>query len=201
MQNESWDHSKSETGCPNPVQVQIETLLMHCVQYHQKGDLRAAERCCQAILQRDPNHSETHLCLGKLQVAQGKMNRAIDHYRQALVLKPNSAQAYKGLGDALLAIGHKQAAIRSYREAIRLDPNDVAALNDLGIALRADEQIDKAVSAARTSASSLTFRASNSAADRRVASSCCSRFRSVSCRCFNSDSWQAICSSLIRSCR
>ena len=67
--------------------------------------------------------------------AHGKLDDAIDNYRQALEMEPNRATAHSNLGGALTAKGDFQAAIREYQEALRLDPTLANAYNNLGYAL------------------------------------------------------------------
>jgi len=57
----------------------------------------------------------------------GKLNEAIEQYKQALQLKPDYARAHVNLGVALIKLGKPEDAIRHYEEALRIEPDYAAA--------------------------------------------------------------------------
>ena len=65
-------------------------------------------------------------------LAQGQVEAAIAHYREALRIKPNDARAQFNLGRALAQEGRVDEAVSQYRETLRIDPKHVGALNNLG---------------------------------------------------------------------
>ena len=79
----------------------------------------------------------------------GRLNEAITHYRQALVLSPDLAGAHSNLGTALCELGMLEDAEASYRKALALQPGQPQAHNNLGTVLFEREKLDEAVSSYR----------------------------------------------------
>ena len=64
---------------------------------------------------------------------QGKYQRAIEDYSQAIRLYPNNVDAYHSRGGVYEKLGKYQRAIEDYNQAIRLYPNNAKAYNSRGI--------------------------------------------------------------------
>jgi len=73
--------------------------------------------------------------LGIALAQAGRVEDAIGHYKQALLIKPNFAEAHNDLANALLDSGKVSEAITEYTEALRIKPDYTAAHNNLGNAL------------------------------------------------------------------
>lgn len=73
------------------------------------------------------------------------LDKAIEHYRQAIFIRPDFAEAYNNLGNALLARGQLDEAIESLRWAISLKEDFAEAHNNLGNALHSQGQLHEAV--------------------------------------------------------
>lgn len=65
---------------------------------------------------------------------QGRYEKAIEAFKQAIRLNPDDADVYHVLGLVYAGLGRWQEAIESYKQAIRLNPDDVEAHNNLGMA-------------------------------------------------------------------
>ena len=54
---------------------------------------------------------------------QGKLDEAIEAYKQALAIKPDYAEAYNNMGIALEEQGKFNEAIQAYTKALSIKPN------------------------------------------------------------------------------
>jgi tetratricopeptide (TPR) repeat protein len=99
-----------------------------------------------ATLQKNPGCWMAHYNLGILLSDQGEADQAIDHYRQAVVLRPDYAEAHYNLGRLLVEHGQLADAIAHYERAAAINPADAEAQNNLGVTLfgigRPDDAID-----------------------------------------------------------
>ena len=86
-------------------------------------------------LRRYPGAWVAHYNLGVELSHQGKIDRAIAHYREALRLNPHYVEAHNNLGNALSGRGDLEGARRQLLDALRLKPNLAAAHNNLGVVL------------------------------------------------------------------
>ena len=98
-----------------------------------------------ATLKKNPGCWMAHYNLGIVLSEQGEADKAIDHYRRAVVLRPDYAEAHYNLGRLLVERGQLADAIAHYERAAAINPADAEAQNNLGVTLfgigRADDAI------------------------------------------------------------
>jgi protein O-mannosyl-transferase len=91
-----------------------------------------------------PNNWRAHSNFGKLLVEEGKLNEAIESFREAARLEPDSSYTHYNLGAALLKKGEMNEATGSFREAVRLNPNFARAHYTWGLALERQGKLEEA---------------------------------------------------------
>ncbi len=87
---------------------------------HLDEALRLAER--GAAL--DDQEANTFFALGRVRLACGECDLAIDALETAIALNPGHALSHCGLGDSLVADGRAEAAVPSFERALALSPQD-----------------------------------------------------------------------------
>jgi len=107
------------------------------VRLHQAGDLVAAARLYESILDRDTTHADALHLLGLARHQQGQSRLAVDLIGRAVALRPSVAIFRATLGEACRALGRFEWAASCCRAAIELGLNDPAVQNHLGLALHA----------------------------------------------------------------
>ena len=99
----------------------------------------------QTVVDRAPGNHRGHNNLGVQLAAAGQLERAIEHYRDALRIYPGYVDARINLGNALAGGGHWAQAIEQFRYALKVN-REVAELHyNLGRALAASRQATQAV--------------------------------------------------------
>jgi predicted O-linked N-acetylglucosamine transferase (SPINDLY family) len=104
------------------------------------GD-RKQNNCCGA-----PDTGSAGLlarAFARLQV--GRLDEAVDLYRQVLARQPSQAEALHGLGLVAYQAGKPLAAEALMRRALAEAPNDPDLLNNLGTVLRALNRVEEAI--------------------------------------------------------
>jgi tetratricopeptide (TPR) repeat protein len=81
---------------------------------------------------------------GRSELAEGRVQSAIDAFEAALAVDPAYTEIYLDLAEAARAEGLQGKAIHYYREALKRDPNNFAAISGEGEALIEKGAIDKA---------------------------------------------------------
>ena len=81
------------------------------------------------------NNYQARKALGDFYWSQGRLNEALDLYRQAIQMYPRFEGAHLNLGAVLNETGHAEQAVDEFKQAINLKPDDPAAYNDLGAVL------------------------------------------------------------------
>jgi protein O-mannosyl-transferase len=89
--------------------------------------------------------SRLHDYLGATLAEEGKLDRAIAEFREALRIRPHDLEATCDLGVALDRCGETDAAISCLREAGRLQPKNAKVHLNLGAALLHQGHVDEAV--------------------------------------------------------
>jgi protein O-mannosyl-transferase len=107
------------------------------------------ERLWAESLENAPWSSTLHDFMGATYADQGRFDRAIPEYREALRIRPHYFDALCDLGAAIDSIGDPGAAIGYLREAAKQRPTDAKARLNLGAALVHEGHIDEAITVYR----------------------------------------------------
>jgi serine/threonine-protein kinase len=92
-----------------------------------------------------PTNPYLHYKLARAFDDKGKLDAAVDEYRQALDLDPKDARAHSNFGITLHDKGQLDAAVAEWRQANALDPRYAKAHTNLGNALQEKGQLDAAM--------------------------------------------------------
>lgn len=90
-----------------------------------QSELRRAELHLNQAAQEKP---EVQHASGKIYLAQGKFDAAIERFEASLKGQPNNAQVYNDLGVAFLEKGELNRSLESFNKALQLDSNLLDAL-------------------------------------------------------------------------
>jgi tetratricopeptide (TPR) repeat protein len=96
------------------------------------------------LLKGDPGNPLRHDAVAGLYLDGGRLDEAIDEFRQSLRLNRESAPTHYNLGYALSARGRRGEAMAEFEEAIRIDPDYALAHNNLGALLEVTGRPDRA---------------------------------------------------------
>ena len=110
---------------------------------------RVDEEWYLAKIGEDSTGVESHFHLGRTYFLQGRISRAMGHFRRAVRLNPDYALGHYGLGALLHSRGRLDEAIEAYRQAYHSDPQLVIVLNDLGLAYHQAGRVDEALATYR----------------------------------------------------
>ena len=91
--------------------------------------------CNWPVLSMSDMRAITALNVGTELQAEGRLDEAVEQYRQVLALTPDDALAHSNLGTALAAQGRLDEAVGHYEQALALTPGDADAHSNLGNAL------------------------------------------------------------------
>jgi tetratricopeptide (TPR) repeat protein len=105
------------------------------VRLHQAGELDAAARLYEWVLDDDRTHADALHLLGMLRHQQGQNRLAANLIGRAVALRPLVPVFHASLAEVHRALGQFEQAVACGREAIRLGLDDPAAHNNLGLAL------------------------------------------------------------------
>ena len=118
--------------------------LAAAMQFHQSGDLAAAERVYGEILRDAPDHADAWHLLGVLAHQTGRNDAAVEWIRTAIAHNPRVPAFHNNLGNALKALGLWPEAAAAYRRALAERVDYVPAYYNLGVVLQAQNLFDEA---------------------------------------------------------
>lgn len=119
----------------SPDKINIHTEISRALQFHQAGNLAAAEQIYKKILQHSPNHPDALHLLGVIAHQSGRNDIAINMISRAIHMIPNNPGYYSNLGAAHQVQGNLETAAQCYRKSIEISPDHVACYN-LSLVLR-----------------------------------------------------------------
>lgn len=79
------------------------------------------------VAAKSPRRAKAHNNLAFAYGAAGEIDKAIDHYRIALLLEPDNAATHLNLGVIYIGRGYVNEAAGEFEEALRIDPALVQA--------------------------------------------------------------------------
>jgi tetratricopeptide (TPR) repeat protein len=91
-----------------------------------------ARQNCEHALAMDEMPAEPHTCLGLVENAAGRYEKAVLEFQHAITREPNDESAYIGLAGAYDHLNDKQNAEDAYRKAISVRPSHWATYSRLG---------------------------------------------------------------------
>lgn len=107
--------------------------------------MAAAIFCNWPTISKDSQRAVTYNNMGIEFSLQGKVDKAIKHYRQALKFNPDSSPAHYNLGKEFALQGRFDEATRYYRKALQLNPGEPSAYCYLGEVLSAQGKLNEAI--------------------------------------------------------
>ena len=114
-----------------PPQAVIDQLLS----LYKQGQLEAVVAQATDLTVQFPKTIALWNMLGASAAQIGKLDQAINAFREIIVLNPNQASSHYNLGNALKDQGKLEEAIEAYAMALELKPDYEAAQNNLRVAL------------------------------------------------------------------
>lgn len=128
-------HAGMNVGITGQVGVTPGEAFKRALALQKEGNLLAAEKIYQAIIQQYPNHFDTLSNLGFVLLDQERLEEATYFLRKALNQKPNSAVVHTRLARALQLLDRHAEAEERLRRAIALNPELAEAHATLGLGL------------------------------------------------------------------
>lgn len=92
------------------------------------GHWDASRSGFQQVVDSRPNDPAGHFGLGRVALAEGKRQQAVEHFQRATTLDQSSAASWAFLGTAQLQLEQNADAFISLQKALRLDPKQGQAL-------------------------------------------------------------------------
>ncbi len=132
-----------ETSKDDPKEfVSLYEKLARAMELFNQGVYAEARRLCGDILAVRPGFVKVYISLGKIAMAEGRVEEAVTHYLKVLEIDPEAAEVHNYLGDIRAQQARLKEAISHYREALRLRADAAADRENLDRALRRLGRID-----------------------------------------------------------
>jgi tetratricopeptide (TPR) repeat protein len=120
-------------------------LILGSMTWQESKKYHDVKTLWRSTLEKNPDAWIAHVNLGNVLLDQGHPAEAIDHFREAFLIKPDDAKCPNNLGYALLDQGQTAEAIGLFQEALRLEPDYVTAHINLSLALVKQERFAEAI--------------------------------------------------------
>jgi len=122
----------------------VETLNELAALYH-RGDLAAVTLRGAMLAKTYPHSATLWNILGSANKSLGRLDAAMENFRNAIAANPHDADAHNNLGVVLKAQNRKNDARAAFEKAIALSPTHAGARTNLGSLLRDQHRYDEAL--------------------------------------------------------
>jgi tetratricopeptide (TPR) repeat protein len=112
-----------------------QAFIDQLINLYNQGQLEVVVEQAQNLTSQHPEAVAVWNILGASAAQIGKLDQAINAFREIIVLNPNQASSHYNLGNALKDQGKLEEAIEAYAMALELKPDYEAAQNNLRVAL------------------------------------------------------------------
>jgi tetratricopeptide (TPR) repeat protein len=101
------------------------------------------------VVAKRPGNVRAHYNLGRNLARQGRLDEAVEAYRETVRLEPTHYYAYNNLGTSLVKQEKLDEAIKAFRRSRQISPSFAEAHFNLGTCLLRQRKLDEAVDAFR----------------------------------------------------
>lgn len=123
------------------------SLIDAAVAAQRRGNYVEAEQRLRELIDACPDHAEARNDLGRIVLADGRIDEAIGYFEKAIEIKPDLGQAHFNLAVVYRGKGSLEPAARHYLRAAELLPNMATTHYHLALVLRDLGQVANAVRA------------------------------------------------------
>ena len=145
-----WTRAKSELERIFQQHKDDRGILHKLIEVHLNlNDRRAAEALNETLLKQNPKDSYGHLFKGRLYLADGNLENALQEFNETAKYQPDSAALHYWLAQAHIQKGELAQAKQELETALRYDPNYQTALLSLTKLENATGMVDRALADSR----------------------------------------------------
>ena len=120
-------------------------LLQSLIDIYSHGQLQQALIEAKRLIKKFPVSFTLYNIYGAINQGLGKLDAAIDSFKQAINIKPNYADAYYNMGSVLDAQGKLDEAIKAYKKALAIKPDYADAYYNMGNVLKNQGKLEAAI--------------------------------------------------------
>ena len=120
-------------------------LVLTMQSFHQAANWKNSSTLFENAIKVTENNWLAHNNLGIALFNEGKLDKAIYHYKEALNIKPDTVEAIKNLGVALSGKGNFKEATQYFSKALVINPEDFDAYHKLGGILVKQGKVNEAI--------------------------------------------------------
>ncbi len=113
-----------------PTRLDLRTALVRNL--IESGQLEAASRAAEELVNASPKNANSLNLLGVVQKRQGKLQQALDTFKQATKVNKRLFSPYINIGNTARLLQRYDEAIKSFRQASKLNPKDAESVRLLG---------------------------------------------------------------------
>ena len=114
---------------------------------YNQGEFSVVVEQAEALTKQYPDVFIIWNLIGASATQLGVLDKAINSFQKALLLKPDSADAYSNMGFALKEQGKLDEAVKACKKALLLKPDYANAYYNMGNALQDQGKLDEAIDA------------------------------------------------------
>jgi tetratricopeptide (TPR) repeat protein len=123
----------------------LTVILMASAAYTRNSVWQSETSLWEDVVKKSPQKARGHLNLGSTYFVTGLIDKAMKHYKTALLLEPGNAVAYNNLGLAYKSKGQTGKALEQYKLALKFRPDFEDAHMKIAALYISIDRTDKAI--------------------------------------------------------
>ncbi len=133
-----------------PVAVAMQKLLLEGYGQEGVGNYAAAKKCCDWVLDREPENAKALNLNGILAYRNGDKETAEQHFKRAIELDSEYGEPHTNLGALVWEKGDPKMALEHYERGFSISPTDIDVANAYHEAVTATGEYKRAEKVARS---------------------------------------------------
>jgi tetratricopeptide (TPR) repeat protein/SAM-dependent methyltransferase len=130
---------------PGMLDPELRDMMRQAVAQHRAGHIDQAVAGYEAVLAREPRHTDALQFMGVAMMQSGRAEEAVELLRRAVAAHPANSQAQYNLGLAMREVGREAKALAAFRRAVAAEPRNFEARTALaGMLLESFDELDAA---------------------------------------------------------
>ncbi len=122
----------------------VIAIILGLLTWQQGYAYKDPETLWRDVLTKNPTAWIAHNNLGQILYERGEIDKAIEHYQEAVTLWPNAREARHNLASSLFNTGKIKEAESHFRAALKLAPDASHTLSELAVLLSATGRLAEA---------------------------------------------------------
>ena len=122
----------------------VVVMLLGIAAYHRNEVWQSGKLLWGDVVSKSPWSSRAHMNLANALAREGETAKAVEHYKESLVIRPDDTETLMNMGNAMAMMGKYKEATALFKQLIYYEPRNAKAYFNMGTVLAHQDKIVEA---------------------------------------------------------